>query len=219
MQNIPKGAHAHSRAEPAFVFKHQALTEATCPREECSSVQQCIYRVCLVLLVTKYVFFQSHLFVLQLVHRPSVRSVLQGLLKKRLLPAEHCITKSEFSFCVGDDFPECLCSVVISYFYARFTCLLKTLSCTCQEFPEHPVHRLNPWYPEMLRAIWVGVTKYQGHKLSSQRGLSHSRRISLAFPLYLFLTYLQAPCRKIIYLGLLLSALYLIEGIADNARV
>lgn len=38
---------------------------------------------------------QSHLFVLQLVHRPSVRSVLQGLLKKRLLPAEHCITKSE----------------------------------------------------------------------------------------------------------------------------
>ncbi|KAB1271288.1 Zinc finger MIZ domain-containing protein 1 [Camelus dromedarius] len=35
----------------------------------------------------------SHLFVLQLVHRPSVRSVLQGLLKKRLLPAEHCITK------------------------------------------------------------------------------------------------------------------------------
>ena len=38
---------------------------------------------------------QSHLFVLQLVHRPSVRSVLQGLMKKRLLPAEHCITKSE----------------------------------------------------------------------------------------------------------------------------
>ncbi|NXU32303.1 ZMIZ2 protein, partial [Thalassarche chlororhynchos] len=37
----------------------------------------------------------SHLFVLQLVHRPSVRSVLQGLIKKRLLPAEHCITKSE----------------------------------------------------------------------------------------------------------------------------
>lgn len=38
---------------------------------------------------------QSHLFVLQLVHRPSVRSVLQGLMKKRLLPAEHCITKSK----------------------------------------------------------------------------------------------------------------------------
>ena len=36
---------------------------------------------------------QSHLFVLQRVHRPSVRSVLQGLLKKRLLPAEHCIAK------------------------------------------------------------------------------------------------------------------------------
>lgn len=40
---------------------------------------------------------QSHLFVLQLVHRPSVRSVLQGLIKKRLLPAEHCITKSKIN--------------------------------------------------------------------------------------------------------------------------
>ncbi|KAK1905763.1 Zinc finger MIZ domain containing protein 1 [Dissostichus eleginoides] len=40
----------------------------------------------------------SHLFVLQLVHRPSVRSVLQGLLKKRLLPAEHCITKVKRNF-------------------------------------------------------------------------------------------------------------------------
>uniref|UniRef100_A0A8C7X631 Zinc finger, MIZ-type containing 2 n=1 Tax=Oryzias sinensis TaxID=183150 RepID=A0A8C7X631_9TELE len=43
----------------------------------------------------------SHLFVLQLVHRPSVRSVLQGLMKKRLLPAEHCITKSES--CAGGE--------------------------------------------------------------------------------------------------------------------
>ncbi|OXB65130.1 hypothetical protein ASZ78_001798 [Callipepla squamata] len=34
----------------------------------------------------------------QLVHRPSVRSVLQGLLKKRLLPAEHCITKIKRNF-------------------------------------------------------------------------------------------------------------------------
>uniref|UniRef100_A0A8C4R0S8 Zinc finger, MIZ-type containing 1a n=1 Tax=Eptatretus burgeri TaxID=7764 RepID=A0A8C4R0S8_EPTBU len=40
----------------------------------------------------------SHLFVLQLVHRPTVRSVLQGLLKKRLLPAEHCITKIKRNF-------------------------------------------------------------------------------------------------------------------------
>ena len=37
--------------------------------------------------------FQSHLFVLQLVHRPTVKSVLQGLLKKRLVPMEHCIAK------------------------------------------------------------------------------------------------------------------------------
>ncbi|XP_032869938.1 zinc finger MIZ domain-containing protein 1-like isoform X2 [Amblyraja radiata] len=43
----------------------------------------------------------SHLFVLQLVHRPSVRSVLQGLLKKRLLPAEHCITKIKRNFNSG----------------------------------------------------------------------------------------------------------------------
>ncbi|XP_032100223.1 zinc finger MIZ domain-containing protein 2 isoform X4 [Sapajus apella] len=43
----------------------------------------------------------SHLFVLQLVHRPSVRSVLQGLLKKRLLPAEHCITKIKRNFSSG----------------------------------------------------------------------------------------------------------------------
>lgn len=43
----------------------------------------------------------SHLFVLQLVHRPSVSSVLQSLLRKRLLPAEHCITKIKrnFSLC------------------------------------------------------------------------------------------------------------------------
>ena len=45
------------------------------------------HRVCIML--------QSHLFVLQLVHRPSVKSVLQGLLRKRLLPAEHCIAKSK----------------------------------------------------------------------------------------------------------------------------
>ncbi|XP_035866246.1 zinc finger MIZ domain-containing protein 2 isoform X3 [Phyllostomus discolor] len=43
----------------------------------------------------------SHLFVLQLVHRPAVRSVLQGLLRKRLLPAEHCITKIKRNFSSG----------------------------------------------------------------------------------------------------------------------
>ncbi|XP_031562916.1 zinc finger MIZ domain-containing protein 1-like isoform X5 [Actinia tenebrosa] len=40
----------------------------------------------------------SHLFVLQLVHRPSVSSVLQSLLRKRLLPAEHCIAKVKKNF-------------------------------------------------------------------------------------------------------------------------
>ncbi|XP_054630586.1 zinc finger MIZ domain-containing protein 2-like isoform X2 [Dunckerocampus dactyliophorus] len=42
----------------------------------------------------------SHLFVLQLVHRPSVRSVLQGLMKKRL-SAEHCIAKIKRNFSSG----------------------------------------------------------------------------------------------------------------------
>ncbi|XP_044945536.1 zinc finger MIZ domain-containing protein 2 isoform X5 [Mustela putorius furo] len=43
----------------------------------------------------------SHLFVLQLVHRPAVRAVLQGLLKKRLLPAEHCVSKIKRNFSSG----------------------------------------------------------------------------------------------------------------------
>uniref|UniRef100_A0A672Y9E6 Zinc finger, MIZ-type containing 2 n=1 Tax=Sphaeramia orbicularis TaxID=375764 RepID=A0A672Y9E6_9TELE len=43
----------------------------------------------------------SHLFILQLVHRPSVRSVLQGLMKKRLLAAEHCVTKIKRNFSSG----------------------------------------------------------------------------------------------------------------------
>uniref|UniRef100_A0A3P8VKV3 Zinc finger, MIZ-type containing 2 n=1 Tax=Cynoglossus semilaevis TaxID=244447 RepID=A0A3P8VKV3_CYNSE len=43
----------------------------------------------------------SHLFMLQLVHRPTVRSVLQGLMKKRLLPAEHCIIKIKRNFSSG----------------------------------------------------------------------------------------------------------------------
>lgn len=116
------------------MFKPQALTETKCPREECSSVQGCTEHVCLVLFLTKCVFLQSHLFVLQLVHRPSVRSVLQGLLKKRLLPAEHCITKSEFAFCVGDDFPECLCLVVISYLYTRFNLFIDNLKLYLRSF-------------------------------------------------------------------------------------
>ncbi|KAI1293841.1 Zinc finger MIZ domain-containing protein 1 [Halotydeus destructor] len=40
----------------------------------------------------------SHHFLLQLVHRPTVKSVLQGLLRKRLLPAEHCIAKIKRNF-------------------------------------------------------------------------------------------------------------------------
>lgn len=47
----------------------------------------------------------SHLFVLQLVHRPTVRSVLQGTLKKRLLTAEQCIAniKQNFNSSMGNN--------------------------------------------------------------------------------------------------------------------
>lgn len=48
--------------------------------------------------LTVYLIFQSHLFLLQLVHRPTVRSVLQGLLRKRLLHATHCIEKIKRNF-------------------------------------------------------------------------------------------------------------------------
>jgi hypothetical protein len=41
----------------------------------------------------------SHLFLLHIVHRPSVKSVLQGLLRKRLLKAEACIDKIKRNFC------------------------------------------------------------------------------------------------------------------------
>lgn len=143
--------------------------------------------MCLVLVVTKFILFQSHLFVLQLVHRPSVRSVLQGLLKKRLLPAEHCITKSEFWFLCGWWLSRILRSIVISYFCTRFACLLKTFSCTCQEFPECHMRRWNPWYSKMLRAVWVGVTKFQKTGLIPNDSSSIPGEC-LFFTPYLFLT-------------------------------
>jgi len=40
----------------------------------------------------------SHLFLLHIVHRPSVKSVLQGLLRKRLLKADACIDKIKRNF-------------------------------------------------------------------------------------------------------------------------
>lgn len=42
--------------------------------------------------------FQSHLFVLQLVHRPTIRHVLQSLLKRNLVPVEHCVAKIKQNF-------------------------------------------------------------------------------------------------------------------------
>lgn len=43
----------------------------------------------------------SHLFVLQMVHRPTVRHVLQSLLRRNLLPAEHSIAKIKRYFLAG----------------------------------------------------------------------------------------------------------------------
>uniref|UniRef100_A0A336MBF7 CSON008919 protein n=1 Tax=Culicoides sonorensis TaxID=179676 RepID=A0A336MBF7_CULSO len=43
----------------------------------------------------------SHLFVLQLVHRPSVRHVLHTLLRRNLLPAEHSVAKIKRFFASG----------------------------------------------------------------------------------------------------------------------
>lgn len=40
----------------------------------------------------------SHFFLLQLVHRPTVQSVIRGLLRRRLLPAEACIAKIKRNF-------------------------------------------------------------------------------------------------------------------------
>ncbi|XP_018790016.1 PREDICTED: zinc finger MIZ domain-containing protein 1 isoform X1 [Bactrocera latifrons] len=42
----------------------------------------------------------SHLFVLQLVHRPSVRHVLQSLHKRNCLPVDHCVAKIKRNFMV-----------------------------------------------------------------------------------------------------------------------
>lgn len=66
-------------------------------KKEDVSISSCMYFVYFLVLMFCSLF-QSHLFVLQLVHRPSVRSVLQGLLRKRMLPAEHCVTKIKRNF-------------------------------------------------------------------------------------------------------------------------
>lgn len=41
---------------------------------------------------------QSHLFVLQLVHRPTIRHVLQSLLRQSLVPVDICVTKIKRNF-------------------------------------------------------------------------------------------------------------------------
>ncbi|XP_037042987.1 zinc finger MIZ domain-containing protein 1 isoform X2 [Bradysia coprophila] len=40
----------------------------------------------------------SHLFVLQLVHRPTIRHVLQSLLRRHLVPVDHCVAKIKRNF-------------------------------------------------------------------------------------------------------------------------
>lgn len=41
---------------------------------------------------------QSHLFVLQLVHRPTIRHVLQSLLNRNLVPVDLCVAKIKRNF-------------------------------------------------------------------------------------------------------------------------
>lgn len=53
------------------------------------------------LLMIAFSLQQSHLFVLQLVHRPSVRHVLHTLLRRNLLPADHAVAKIKRSFAQG----------------------------------------------------------------------------------------------------------------------
>ncbi len=50
-------------------------------------------------------YLQSHLFVLQLVHRPIIRGVLQSLLRRRLLAAEHCVAKIKRNFNTSSSSP------------------------------------------------------------------------------------------------------------------
>ncbi len=85
----------------------------------CSS-GECLVSVCDVFSL------QSHLFVLQLVHRPSVRSVLQGLLRKRLLTAEHCITKGTASVCLSLYWSVSVISLIFTESWAIFKNRLKT---------------------------------------------------------------------------------------------
>lgn len=52
-------------------------------------------------LIMYYIIFQSHLFVLQLVHRPTIRHVIQSLLRRHLVPLEVCANKIKRNFSAG----------------------------------------------------------------------------------------------------------------------
>jgi hypothetical protein len=66
----------------------------------CCCVSICL-RLALIASCSLRDYLQSHLFVLQLVHRPSVRHVLHTLLRRNLLPAEHAVAKIKRSFAQG----------------------------------------------------------------------------------------------------------------------
>lgn len=62
----------------------------------------CVRQSNLLRFIPKYSFkispSQSHLFVLQLVHRPTIRHVLQSLLRRHLVPVDHCVAKIKRNF-------------------------------------------------------------------------------------------------------------------------
>lgn len=56
------------------------------------------YKLQIIYIRFRFVQFQSHLFVLQLVHRPTIRHVLQSLLRRSLVPVDLCVAKIKRNF-------------------------------------------------------------------------------------------------------------------------
>lgn len=58
-----------------------------------------------ILFLLSFCSLQSHLFVLQLVHRPTIRHVLQSLLRQSLVPVDLCVTRIKTNFNSSQSLP------------------------------------------------------------------------------------------------------------------
>lgn len=67
----------------------------------CCCVSNCVLSFCFLKYILNFVYLQSHLFVLQLVHRPTIRHVIQSLLRRHLVPLEVCANKIKRNFSAG----------------------------------------------------------------------------------------------------------------------